>query len=106
MSKSLVIEAAPNNVSMATTCEWCCHFNTKCIPTDKGAQCANCKVKHYRCLLIPAKEGSEGKGGSSGMHCSMTVAEGKAKAQEKKEVVKKVKAFDRVMLSMPWFLFF
>lgn len=57
-------------------------------------------------MLIPAKEGSEGKGGLSGMHHSKIVTKGKVKAQEKKEGAKKAKAFERVTTSMPWSLFF
>lgn len=102
-SKSVVMETAPKNMSVATTCEWCHHHNTKCIPTDGGAWCANCKVKHYRCSLIPVKEGSEGKGGLSVTRCMKTAAGGRMKAQEKKEAAKKAKAFNRVTLSTFFF---
>ena len=105
-SKSLVVEAASTDMSGTSTCEQCRHSNTKCVPTDEGARCANCKVKHYKCSLVQAKEGSEGKGGSSGTRCSKTVVEGKAKAQEKKEAAKKAKALDRVTLSTSSLLLF
>ena len=105
-SKSLVVEAASTNVSGTSTCKWCRHSNTKCVPTDEGARCANCKVKHYKCLLVQVKEGSEGKGGLSGTRRLKTVVEGKAKAQEKKEAAKKAKALDRVTLSTSSLLLF
>ena len=60
-SKTAVVEKAQRITSTATTCDWCHHHNTKCVPTDGGARCTNCKAKHYRCSLVPAKEGSEGK---------------------------------------------
>ena len=103
-SKSGVVKKAPGNTSMATICDWCLHHNTKCVLTDGGAQCTNCKAKHYRCSLVLAKESSEGKGGLSAMHHTATVAGGRTKAQEKKEAAKKVKAFDRVMLGRFLFL--
>ena len=106
MSKLLVVEAASNNASRNSACERCHHSNTKCIPTNEGAWCANCKAKHYKCLLVQAKEGSEGKGGLSGMRHSKTVVEGKVKVQEKKEAVKKAKALDRVTLSTSLLLLF
>ena len=42
-------------------------------------------MKHYKCLLIPLKEGLEEKGGSSAMRRLKTAAGGRAKVQEKKE---------------------
>ena len=98
--KPAVIERTNSNASTVTTCDRCCHYNIKCIPTDGGAQCSNCKAKHYMCSLIPAKENSEGKGGSSATHCTLTATRGRMKAQEKKEAARKPKAFDRVTLSM------
>ena len=33
---------------------------------SSGARCENCQVKHYGCLLVPAKEVVGGKGGLLG----------------------------------------
>lgn len=103
-SKLAVVKKAPGNMSVATVCDRCLHHNTKCVPTDRRAQCANCKAKHYRCSLVLVKESSEGKGGSSATHHTATVAGGRTKAQEKKEAAKKAKAFDRVTLGRFLFL--
>ena len=99
------MEKADSKLSMVNTCNRCCHFEIKCVPTDGGASCSNCKAKHYKCSLVPSKEGSEGKGVTSGMQHLKTVTGGRAKAQEKKEAAKKVKAFHRVTLGMFLFLF-
>ena len=55
-------------------------------------------MKHYKCLLVPSKEGSKGKGGSSAMHQMKAAAGGRTKVQEKKEEAKKVKVLHGVML--------
>ena len=102
--KPAAIEKADSKSSTVNTCNRCRHFKIKCIPIDRGAQCSNCKVKHYKCSLVPLKEGSEGKGGSLVMRHSKTAAEGKVKAQEKKEAAKKVKAFHRVTLGTRLYL--
>ena len=104
-SKPTAMEKADSRLSTVNTCNRCCHFEIKCVPTDGGARCSNCKAKHYKCLLVPSKEGLEGKGVTSGMHHLKTVTRGRAKAQEKKEAAKKAKAFHRVMLGMFLFLF-
>ena len=36
------------------------------MAVDGGARCANCKVKHYGCSLVVAKEVLRGKGGLVG----------------------------------------
>ena len=102
--KPAAIEKADSISSTVNTCDRCRHFKIKCIPIDRGAQCSNCKAKHYKYSLVPLKEGSEGKGGSLAMHHSKTAAEGRVKAQEKKEAAKKVKAFHRVTLGTHLYL--
>lgn len=72
--KSVTMDKVQSNVSAAIACDQCCHHNIKCVLTDGGGRCMNCKAKHYRCSLVLAKEGSEGKGISLGMHCMMTTA--------------------------------
>ena len=83
--KPAAIEKVDSTSSTVNTCDQCCHYNIKCVPTDGGTRCSNCKVKHYKCLLIPLKEGLEEKGGSSAMCHLKTAAGGRAKVQEKKE---------------------
>ena len=99
-SKPAVMEKANSKLSTVNACDWCCHYDIKCVPTDRGARCSNCKVKHYKCSLVPSKEGSEGKGGLSVMHCTKTAAGGRVNMQEKKEAAKKAKVFHRVTLGM------
>ena len=103
-SKSAVIEKAGNKSSLLNTCDQCHHYNIRCIPTNGGTRCSNCKAKHYKCSLVPSKEGLEGKGVTTGMCRSKTVAGGKVKVQEKEEVMKKVKAFYGVTLGTFLFL--
>ena len=66
----------------------------------------NCKAKHYKCSLVPTKEGSELKTTPSGAHLTRIAIGGLTKVQEMKEAAKKVKVFHRVTLSMFFFLFF
>ena len=66
----------------------------------------NCKAKHYKCSLVPAKEGSEMKTVPSGARLTKIAVGGPIKAQEKKEAAIKAKAFRGVTLSMFFFLFF
>ena len=51
--------------SVGVSCERCVRQGIVCVATSGGARCANCKVKHYRCSLVPAKEVKGGKGGPS-----------------------------------------
>ena len=51
---------------MGTQCEWCVWQGIMCMVVDGGARCANCKAKHYGCLLVVAKEPSGGKGSPAG----------------------------------------
>ena len=47
---------------MGIRCERCIQQGIVCMVVDRGAQCANCKAKHYGCLLVVAKEVMRGKG--------------------------------------------
>ena len=89
-----------------TSCEWCRQHNIKCTPTDTGARCLNCKAKHYKCSLVPTKEGLEMKTTPSGARLTRIAVGGPTKVQEKKEAAKKAKAFRGITLSMFFFLFF
>ena len=106
MSKPIVIERKDSSATVVTSCEWCRQHNIKCTPTDAGARCLNCKAKHYKCSLVPTKEGSEMKTVLSGARLMRIAIGGPTKAQEKKEAAKKAKAFRGVTLSMFFFLFF
>ena len=88
-SKSTVIEKAGNKSSPLNTCDRCCHYDIRCIPTNGGARCSNCKVKHYKCSLVPSKEGLEGKGVTTRICHLKTVTGSKVKVQEKEEVTRK-----------------
>ena len=98
--KLLVIERTDSSASVVTACDWCHYHNIKCTPTDAGAQCSNCKAKHYKCSLVPMKESSELKTSSLGVLLMKITVGGQTKAQEKKDVAKKAKAFHGVMLGM------
>ena len=52
--------------STGTQCEQCVQQGIICMVVDGGARCANCKVKHYGCLLVVVKEPSGRKGGVAG----------------------------------------
>ena len=91
--KPTVIKRTDSSASVVTTRDQCCYHNIKCTPTDVGARCSNCKAKHYKCSLVPAKESSDLKTTSLGA-CLMKIAVGgQTKAQEKKDAAKKAKAF-------------
>ena len=104
--KPIVVERKDSSASVVSSCERCRQYKIKCTPTDVGARCLNCKVKHYKCSLIPAKEGSEMKTVPSGARLTKIAVGGPTKAQEKKEAAIKAKAFHGVTLSMFFFLFF
>ena len=53
--------------TMGTGCERCTRQGIICVAVDGGARCMNCKVKHYGCSLVVAKEVLRGKGGLSGL---------------------------------------
>ena len=89
-----------SSVSAVTACDRCCQHNIKCTPTDAGARCANCKVKHYKYSHVPAKESSELRMSSSGARLLRIAVGGQTKVQEKKEAAKKVKALCGVTLGM------
>ena len=106
VSKPIVVERKDSSATAVTSCEWCRQHNIKCTPTDAGAQCLNCKAKHYKCSLVPAKEGLEMKTTSLGARLMRIAVGGPIKVQEEKEAAKKAKAFRGVTLSMFFFLFF
>ena len=56
-------------------CWRCVRHGVQCIVLSGGAQCENCRVKHYRCSLVPLKEVVGGKGGPLGSQ-KVKVAEG------------------------------
>ena len=85
---------------MVTACDQCRQHNIKCTPTDAGARCVNCKVKHYKCSHVPMKESSELRTSSSGARLTRIAVGGQTKAQEKKEAAKKAKALRGVTLGM------
>ena len=87
-------------MSVVTACDQCHHLNIKCVPPDEGAQCSNCKVKHYKCSLVPTKEGSDSKAILLGVRLMRIAAGGPTKAQEKKEAAKKAKALCGVTQGM------
>ena len=89
-----------SSASMVTACNRCCYHNIKCTPTDVGDQCSNCKVKHYKCSLVPMKESLDLKTTSLGVHLMKIAVGGQTKVQEKKDVAKKAKAFHGVTLGM------
>ena len=97
-SKPTIIARMESSVSMGTSCERCRQHNIKCTPTDAGARCVNCKVKHYKCSLVPMKEGLDLKTVSLGARLMRIAVGGQTKAQEKKEAAKKAKALRGVML--------
>ena len=97
-SKPIVVERKDSSASAVTSCERCLQHNIKCTPTDAGARCGNCKAKHYKCSLVPAKEGSDLKTVSSGACLTRIAVGGQTKAQEKKEAAKKAKALRGVTL--------
>lgn len=72
-----------NTISMGL-CEQCCCQGIKCVPTNGGARCVNCKAKHYWCLLVPAKDSLEGKGVSIRTCHTKSAVGAQMKAQEKK----------------------
>ena len=49
-----------------------------------GARCENCQVKHYGCLLMPAKEVMGGKGGLLGSQKVKVVEGSQTKGQARK----------------------
>ena len=100
VSKPIVVERKDSGASAVTSCERCRQHKIKCTPTDAGARCLNCKAKHYKCSLVPAKENSEPKASSLGAHLTKIAVGGQTKAQEKKDVAKKAKAFRGVTLGM------
>ena len=106
VSKPIVIERTDSSASAVTSCERCRQHNIKCTPNDVGARCLNCKAKHYKCSLVPMKEGLEMKTTPSGARLMRIAVGGPTKVQEKKEAAKKAKAFHGVTLSMFFFLFF
>ena len=99
-SKPAVIERTDSSASAVTACDRCCYYNIKCTPTNVGARCSNCKAKHYKCSFVPAKENLEPKTSSLGARLMKIAVAGQTKAQEKKNVAKKAKAFRRVTLGM------
>ena len=99
-SKPTVVERTDSSASVVTTCNRCHQHNIKCTPTDVGAQCVNCKVKHYKCSHVPMKEGLELKTAPSGAHLMRIAVGGQTKVQEKKEAAKKAKALCGVKLGM------
>ena len=60
-------------VSTANPCWRCVRHKTVCIVPSGGAQCENCRVKHYGCSLVLPKEVVGGKGGASGSQKGKTV---------------------------------
>ena len=52
--------------SVGIGCEWCVRQGIICVAVNGGVRCANCKVKHYKCLLVAVKEGMGGKGSPVG----------------------------------------
>ena len=99
-SKPAVIERMDSSVSAVTACNRCHHLNIKCVLTDEGARCSNWKAKHYKCSLVPAKEGLESKAILLGARLMRIAAGGPTKVQEKKEATKKAKALRRVTQGM------
>ena len=51
---------------MGGPCWRCVKHGVQCIMLSGGAQCENCRAKHYGCSLVPPKEVVGGKGGPSG----------------------------------------
>ena len=97
-SKPIVVKRKDSSATAVTSCKRCRKYNIKCTPTDTGARCGNCKAKHYKCSLVPAKEGSDLKTVSLGARLTRIAVGGQTKAQEKKEVAKKAKALRGVTL--------
>ena len=63
-----------NAVSTANPCWRCVRHKAVCIVPSSGAQCENCRAKHYGCSLVLPKEVVGGKGGPSGsQHAKMVV---------------------------------
>ena len=95
--KPLPDAKAPSVSRLAVACDRYRHYNIQCVPTDEGARCSNCKAKHYKCSLVPAKEGSEPKGLSSGVRRLKVAAVVPPRAQDKQSR-KKVPALSGVTL--------
>ena len=62
-------------------CEWCVQQSIMCVAVDGGTRCANCKAKHYGCLLVVAKEVLRGKGGPSGLQQARVVVGSQMRAK-------------------------
>ena len=76
-------------VSMVNLCWRCVKHRVECIMATNRAQCKNCQVKHYGCLLVPLKESGGGKGGVVGSQ-KAKVAEGsqtKGRAQKAQKAI-------------------
>ena len=70
--------------SMGRPCNRCIKHQTQCVVISGVARCENCQVKHYGCLLMPAKEVVGGKGGLSGSQKAKAVEGSQMKGQAKK----------------------
>ena len=57
-----------------------------CVVVGGGARCENCQVKHYGCLLMPAKKVVGGRGGPSGSQQAKVVAGSQTKRKGRKPV--------------------
>ena len=68
---------------MGISCKWCICQGVGGMVTDAGARCENCKAKYYRCLLVPAREGSGGKGSLSRLQHTMVSERSQKKWQTK-----------------------
>ena len=71
-------------VSTANLCWRCVKHRVECVMLSGGAQCENCRVKHYGCLLVLPKEVVGGRGGPSGSQQARAVVGSQAKGVSRK----------------------
>ena len=73
-----------NPGSTSRPCERCHKYWIECVVASGVARCENCQVKHYGCLLMPAKEVMGGKGGLLGSQKVKVVEGSQTKGQARK----------------------
>ena len=71
-------------VSTANPCWRCVRHKMVCIVPSSGAQCENCRAKHYGCSLVPPKEVVGGKGEPSGSQQAKAVVGSQMKGVSRK----------------------
>ena len=70
--------------STGTQCKWCVWQGIMCMAVDRGMRCANCKVKHYRYLLVAVKELLGGKGSLVGSQTVKVAAGSQTRGKAKR----------------------